>query len=191
MINLLDRETRTNLRAARRNVLLRRALGMLLIIGVLMTACYAVGYFILDNQAAAYRQEAAHYVPEKQKYTDTIKQAGTFNANLATAKKIMQSEFFFSNLLIIFSETLPKNTVLDSMNTTTSNLSQSVTFSIRTKSNVDADKAKLAMQNTPYFKDTKIRVITKDDQGVYPYIAQIITIVDIKAINDAQRAGKL
>lgn len=191
MINLIDQETRADLRAAKRNIVLRHIIIMLLSLGVVMTASYGIGYLILNGQAEAYRQEAARYIPEKQKYADVIKEANTFNSNLATAKTIFKNEFFFSNLLIIFSKKLPANTVLDNLNTTATDLSKPIMIDIRTKTNVDADKAKLALQNTPYFKDTKIRAIKWDGTPEYPYLAQIITVVDIKAINNAYKAGEL
>lgn len=191
MINLLDQDTQAELRAAKLNVKLRQFIIMLLCIVLLIVLSYAVGYFILSSQADAYRQEAERYVPEKAKYADVIKQANEYNKNLATAKSIINNEFLFSDLLVVFAKTLPSNTILDGINVSTAELSKPVEITVATKSYSDAERVKLALQESPYFKDTKIRTITKLTQGSYPYAARIITTIDAAAITAAGKEGSL
>lgn len=191
MINLLSPETKIELAAARRNVRLRQYALILLMLSAVITASYTVGYVILNTQANAYRDDVARYAPERERYQDVITQATTYSKNLSIAKSIMKSEFIFSDLLVTISKTLPKNTVLAGINLHTIDLAKPIELTIDAKSYQDADAIKKAFQASTYFKDTKLRSITKIPEGTYPYTTALITTLDQAAFAKAQKEGSL
>ncbi|MBP7760587.1 hypothetical protein KA093_02225 [Candidatus Saccharibacteria bacterium] len=191
MINLLSKEMKAELAAAKRNVRLRQYTLILLLLGVVVTASYGVGYFLLNSQGNAYRADAANYKPEREKYKDVIEQATTYNKNLSIAKSIMSNEFIFSDLLTTIAKTLPKNSVLSGINLHTIDLAKPIELTINAKSYPDADNVKKAFQASPYFKDTKLRSITKMPEGTYPFTTALITTLDQAAFAKAQQEGTL
>ena len=191
MINLLDQHTKAELAAARHNVRLRQYTFILLLLCAVITASYSIGYLILNNQANAYRQEAARYEPERAKYKDVLVEATTYTNNLAIAKTIMNNEFIFSDLLITIAKTLPNNAVLAGINLHTADLAKPIELTISAKSFADADAVKLAFEASPYFKDSKLRAITKLPEGAYPYTTALITTLNQTTFLKAQREGTL
>ncbi|MFZ1812082.1 MAG: hypothetical protein WAU02_00980 [Candidatus Saccharimonadales bacterium] len=191
MINLLDHRAKAELIAARHNVRLRQYSFILILLCVVITASYTIGYIILNNQANAYRDEAAHYAPEREKYKDIVAQATEYNKNLAIAKTIMNNEFIFSDLLVTLSKTLPPNAVLAGINLQAVDLAKPIELTINTKSFTDADAVKKAFEASPYFKDSKLRTITKLPEGTYPYTAVLITTLNQTTFQKAQKEGML
>ncbi len=191
MINLLSQQSRRELAAARRNIILRQYIFATLLLCIGVTGVFVVGYVLLYNQANAYRQDAARYAPMRESYGDVIKEASDYSKNLATAKAIFDNEFIFSDLLTTLAHTLPKNTILSGINIRTVELSKPIELTCNTKSYSDAEALKKAFQGSRFFKDTKLRSITKMPEGAYPYTVALITTLDKTAYMKAQREGTL
>ncbi len=192
MINLLSNQQKSELSAAKRNIILRRITIVIALLVMLVAAIFFIGYYILDEQSKTYRADVERLKHQQQAYADVIKQATDYSNNLKTAKTIFQSEFTFSNLLIIIARTLPPNTVMADFSVSTADMAKPVSLNFLVKSPIDGDNVKLALQRTPYFKDTKIRVIEYAPENItYLYRCVIITNIDHVALQKAQREGKL
>jgi len=192
MINLLSKHDRAELAAARRNIKLRQYVVLFAIIGGLVAASYTIAYIILDAQTKAYRADIESLKPQQAEYKDVVKEATAYSENLKTARTIFDSEFTFSSLLTTLARILPSNAVLADFNLSVADLNKPIILTFRVKTTTDADKVKLALQNSPYFKDTKIRIISYQPEYLpYTYTVTIITTLDKPLFQKTQQAGTL
>lgn len=169
MINLLSKETKQELRAARRNVIIRKYVLTLGLLAVLIAGSYGVGYLILSAQEDAYKRELAQYIPQKEQYNDTIKLASEYTKNLAVAKSILENEVVFSDYIIMLARTLPPNTIMDAVNVKTPDFDKPIEATFKTKNYSDALVAKHTLESSPYFNDVKIRAIQKETNQEYAH----------------------
>lgn len=191
MINLLSTESKNELKAARRNITLRKYVLTLLFLNIVIAGTYTIGYIILTNQTASYRKEISTYEPERKKFQDTIQRATQYSENLAIAKSILSNELQFSNLTITIARTLPPNVTLTSLSISAKDIAKPISLNFGSKSYADAIKLKESFQESPYFTDTKIRSIDKSTEGNYPYQVALITTFNKQAFVQAQKEGRL
>lgn len=113
MINLLPEANKSEIRAARMNVLLLRYNIMTLIaVGVLLVAVGGFYAYLAATKASA---EAANIENEQKAstYAETKKEASEYRANLATAKQILANQVNYSSVVFGITELLPKGVILD------------------------------------------------------------------------------
>ncbi len=180
MINLLSQEYRSELAAAKRNVILRKYVFTLVFLAVGIAACYGIGYFMLDEEKKHFEQEASVYEPQRKQYAETVKQAQDFNKNLRIAKSILDNEIIYSKLIGVLSDSLPNNVVLTNFSLRTKDLAQPIAITISVKSPNDAVATKTKFEQGTIFKDTKLKTIDKSMNTDYPYTAVLITTLDKK-----------
>ena len=191
MINLLSSEAKTELKSARRNVVLRKYVFTTLFLMFVIAGSYAVGYGIMFAQEASYKDQIAEYAPQKATYSNTIKQATEYNKNLAIAKSILGNELSYSAFNTVIAKTMPKSVVLVGLNITTKDLEKHVEFSFAAKSYNDVLATKEAFEKSPYFSQVQIRTTNKLPQGTYPYQFAVILTFDRVSFTKAQKEGVL
>lgn len=191
MINLLSNDVKNELRAARRNVIIRRYVVTLVFSVIAVTGAYAIGFFMLSAQEESFKQELARYEPQKAKYKDTIAKASEYTANLKIAKTILENEIFFSDYLLLLAKTIPSNSVLVNLNTKSSELSKPVTLTYNTKSYNDSLRIKEALEQSAFFNDVKIKSVDHSPLRDYDYRSVFEVSFDKGAYIKASREGTL
>ncbi len=191
MINLLSTESKSELRAARRNVVLRKYVFTTLFLVLVIAGSYAVGYGIMYSQESNYKQQIAEYAPQKATYSDTIKMTTEYNKNLAIAKSILGNELSYSAFTTLLAQTIPKSVVVVGLNITTKDLEKPVEFNFAAKSYTDVLATKEFLEQSAYFSQVQIRSTNKLPQGTYPYQFSVILSFDRVAFTKAQKEGLL
>ncbi len=191
MINLLSTESKKELKAARRNLVLRKYIFTLLFLAVVITGSYGVGYGLLINQETTYKDQIAEFEPQKAAYASTIKEATAYNQNLLVAKSILANELAFSSFMTTIATTTPQSVVSIGLNIKAKEITKPIDFSFTAKSYPDVLKTKVAFEDSPYFNDVKIRSINKLPQGTYRYQFVLIANFDRDTFNKAQKEGTL
>lgn len=191
MINLLSVETKKELRAAKRNVILRKYVVTLLTTALMVAGAYGVGYLVLTSQEQSYRQELAQYEPQKAQYADTIALAAEYSKNLSVAKTILENEVVFSDYMLLLAKTTPSDAVLVNLATKSSALNKPVQLIFATKTYDDSLRVKEALESSPYFSDAKLRSVEYGEFREYDYRGIYEVSFDKKAYVDARREGTL
>ncbi len=192
MINLLSTETKKELRAAKRNVVLRKYVTTLLSTAVMVASAYGIGYLVLTSQEQSYRQELAQYTPQKDdEYADTIALAAEYSKNLSIAKTILENEVVFSDYLVLLAKTTPSDVVLVNLATKSSALSKPVQLIFATKTYDDSLRVKEALEVSPYFFDAKIQSVEYNPVREYDYRGIFEVSFDKKAYVKARSEGTL
>ena len=163
MINLLSPERKRDIRAARVNVMLVRYCVMLMFLGVLVSAVYATGFWIVSNDEKATDARLASLASQTQVYTKVENQADTFRNNLAIAKSILSKETSYSDFLITLARDIPAGAVLTSLtvgdsSTATASAPKSTTINIqaRTTSYAKILELKNNLEQSPLFENVNI-----------------------------------
>lgn len=189
MINLLSMESKNELKAARRNIIFRKYVFTLLFLSVVIAGSYGVGYGLLLSQESTYKEQIAEYEPQKAAFSGTIKSANEYNKNLQVAKSILQNELAYSSFLTMFARTIPNSVVAVGVTVKASELKKPIEFTFGAKSYDGILTTKDAFEKSPYFKDVKIRAITKTPRTTYGYQFVLITTFDRETFTKDQKEG--
>lgn len=189
MINLIDPEQQRQFKAARLNVKLRRFVILSSVVVVCVSAVYGVGFWLALQERAAAGTNHNDAEQELTTYTKAASDAAVYRQNLATAKQILGSEMVFSDFLMNLGALMPANTIVESINLSTSkaktDTSGTITFITRAKSYEDVLKIKQAFESSTLFSDVRImntsvpeKLGATGNQAVYPYEATFEVVVN-------------
>lgn len=171
MINLLPNERKSEIRAARINVILMRYV-IFILAGIGLVAFLVLATFL---SLATAQQNANNRIAENQvreaTFADTKKEAEQFRSDLAIAKAIIDNEVKYSSLIYKISGSLPSGVVLDNLSVDSQTIGTNVVFSARAKSTQAALGLKTAFENnTELFSNVYFQSISfSDDNSQYPY----------------------
>jgi hypothetical protein len=191
MINLISNESKRELRAARSNIILRKYIITVLGLLVVVTASYAVGYLLLVTQESRYIASLTQYEPQRGQYVNTIKQANNYSKNLNIAKSILANELAFSSFTTMVAQTTPPDVVLTNLNIESKVIAKPLEFDFKAKSYDNALETKERFESSPYFKDSKIRSISKVAGDTYGYEFVLIVSFEKEPFNKARKEGVL
>lgn len=184
MINLLPIEHKSEIRAARANVVLLRYI-MIIICAALVLGGLIGGSYIALNTAKQNAEEKASENARRLVAFQQIKtDADSFRSDLTTAKTILDSSPSFSTLIYDIAATVPKNTVLDSLTLDPVTLGTATTLNASAKSFDDATKLKDALtQNSRVFSGVQIISIRNaTDGGADAYPVKVALTVTINKV---------
>lgn len=191
MINLLSSETKTQLQAARRNVVFRRHLFLIGFVLLAVGAVYSYGFWRASEERQVATESNNTALQNLQAFAETKKTAEQYRSDLATAKQILGSEFMFSEFLIDTASILPPNTILGNLTMTTKQAASrtraagAISLQARAKSYDDALKLKESLESSELFTDVKITSITRPDKleglkgiaATYPFEISLDVVV--------------
>lgn len=144
MINLLPDDYKSEIRAARTNVLLMRYIAILVVAITTLGGLVTGSYFVLNTA----RDSAQAKVNENQQrvaeYSSIKASADSFRSDLSTVKTILQQDISFSKLVYKIADAVPSNVVLDSLTLDPNTFGTRMTISASAKSFDDAAKLKEA-----------------------------------------------
>lgn len=164
MINLLSREHKQNLKAARVNVTLRRYVNLIILVAVLAGLIFGAGYFLTMRDRAQATAAINDNKSQIAQYDSVKNEAEQFETNLKSAKVILGGQVTFSQLVVDIAQTLPEGAVLESLHIETQDIGgKPITLSARTvDSGITPLKLKSALEDSPLFSDVSIISIKRD-----------------------------
>lgn len=171
MINLLPSERKSEIRAARINVILMRYV-IFILAGIGLVAFLVLATFL---SLATAQQGAKSRISENQAreatFSITKEEAEQFRSDLAVAKIILENEVKYSALIYKISASLPSGVVLDNLSVDSQTIGTNVVFSASAKSTQAALDLKTAFQNNKeLFSNVYFQSISySEDGGPYPY----------------------
>jgi hypothetical protein len=191
MINLISTASKTELRAARRNVVLRKYIFTMLALILVITASYAVGYAIMLSQELTYKQDLDQYKPQRAQYADAISKATEYNKNLLIAKSILSNELAFSTFTTIIAQTTPQDVVLSDLNIEIKEMQKPLEFNFDAKSYEKVLATKNPSRIPPTSKIQKFDLLIRWLTQVIRTNLSLLLAFDKDAFNKAQKAGTL
>lgn len=162
MINLLSTPQQHTYQAARLNLKLRNYLLLSLVLFAIVAAIFGGGlYLTLADRSAA---EALYQERQKSlaEYDGVKSEAESFVSDLKIAKAILSQEVRYSDLIVKISQTLPANTVLNSLALDKATLSKPLTLSARVASKSDAVSLKTTLESSPLFDGVNINSVIEE-----------------------------
>lgn len=187
MINLLSPGQKRDVRAARANVMLLRYSTMLVVLGGLVGAVYATGFWLVSNDENAVDDKLSTQSDRTKVYEQVEKQAATFRDDLAVAKSILSKETSYSDFLITLARDVPRGTILTSLSigdkaaSSGSAAKQSqIAINARAASYDKVLELKNNLEQSPLFENVSIVSATTQENGpstpaeaAYPYMATL------------------
>ena len=178
MINLMPRDDRRQLAAARTNsLLLRYVILMGIFIAFLVVEMVAV-YFIVSAGKANNELIIQENEAKTVEYTDVKQQAALFRSNLATAKYILGKQVPYTTLMLALANNLPEGAILEKLSIDPATFDTPTTLSVKTVSYDRSVQVKTALQNakinnTPLFSSVSFQSdsTSEADKSSYPYTA--------------------
>lgn len=185
MINLLPPEVKSEVVAARTNLLLLRY-NILLIIAILF-AFGAVGfsYFYLASTKASAETTIADNKSQVSGYTSVESEAASFKQSLANAKQILDSDITYTKVILEISSLLPSGVVLNNLSLDSSQFGKPTVFSAKAKDYSDVLALKSALQSSSLFSDVSIQTISNSTSAQDEYPLDVSLSVTIR--KDAAR----
>lgn len=182
MINLLPYEYKSEIRAARTNVVLVRYIAILLLAAVVLSGLVAGSYLaISDTKTNADEKEAANNARLAQ-YQDIRNRSDAFRTDLATSKSILDNSISYSTLIYKIAESIPSGVVLDSLNLDPSTLGSSTTLSASAKTVGDATKLRDALAaNSEVFSGVQLQSLRSGESGStsgYPVKVAVTVVIN-------------
>lgn len=160
MINLLPDEVKTDMSAARMNVvLLRYNIVVLASIAVLALFCLTF-FLILKNSQTVAVSTKNDNSGKAASYANVRKEAEEYRNNLTVAKSIFASAITYTEILNSITKLIPSGVVLDSLNISDSTFGQQNSFSAHAKSYVAATKLKENFQSSKLFSNVYFQSLT-------------------------------
>jgi len=157
MINLLPKDGKKQLRAARSNAVLRRYYLLVVLSAGLLCAVFAVGFKVTFDQEVNYQNARQQSESESAKYQAVRKAAEDFSKDLAAAKTILASDIRFSELITSIAGVIPPGVILGNLSLNTQESTNApLTISARAKSYEDAVKLKNSMEESPIFENVSL-----------------------------------
>ncbi len=175
MINLLPPTYKKELRAARINVILRRYIFLQIIAAAMLAAMIGASYFLISMTKAQAEEEIATNRAQASEYNDIDQKAKEFQANLSTAKGILDKEVRYSKVILAISKELPSGVILDTLTLDATTFGQPTSLSAKAKSYDDALRLKDSFDKSDIFKDVRLESVSQstDEESDYPVDVRI------------------
>ncbi len=164
MINLLPGEMKKDIRAARLNVVLIQYAIALLLLTLLVTAVYGVGFWLAYTDKTATDRRIASQATQTAEFEGLKKKADAFRSDLKIAKTILTGGTVYSNFLISLGQQMPEGTIVSSLALSEANIGKEITFQARTESYPKALELKAALEATPLFENVSLDDVTRPPQ---------------------------
>ena len=175
MINLLANDRKTEITAARANVIILRYIGIIVLAILFTTAAFAVSYSVLTRTMASADSLIATNDVKADVYADTKKDVDMLSAQLGDAKAILDQEVRYSQVLVGIGKLMPKGTVLDSLQLSSQSFTGApLTIKAYARSTTEASLLQNQLQSSPLFRQAALQS-TETSGGLegYPVVVTI------------------
>lgn len=182
VINLLPYEHKSEIRAARTNVVLLRYIMILITAAIVLGVLIGGAYVALNDSKATAQVKADENTARLSEYQQTRARADAYRSDLATAKTILDSNVSFSKLIYQIANTVPRGVVLDDLALDPASFGSSVTMNASAKTFNDASKLRDAFSaNGQVFSNVQVQTIRSSETGSSgnPYPVKVVLSVVI------------
>lgn len=168
MINLLSPHDKRELRAARRNIILRRYTILVALTLLAIGAIFSGGIYIATTQRMAAERELESDRSQASEYQETRETAERFEANLNIARRILADEITYSTLITDIAQALPDNAILTDLTLNPEVLGTSSTLSAMTVNYEAALNLQERLEESPLFSDVSLISVSLGDDSTNP-----------------------
>lgn len=186
MINLLPYEHKSEIRAARTNVILVRYIGIVFSAAFVLGGLVAGTYVSVNDAKAIAELQVKDNEQRVAVYKNTKVKADAFRSDLATAKAIYDNSISYSRLIYSIADTTPRNVILEDLPLNPSTFGTSMSMKASAKTFDDANKLEEAFRkNNQLFSKVELQSIksetsSKDDP--YPVKVTLSVVINKGAI---------
>lgn len=172
MINLLPPDEKKQIRAARVNVVLVRY-NILIVAAVLfLTSAVGFAYFFLENSRQLAENIIEENVTKAGSYAKIKADADAFNAEVAGAKSILDSQTSYAKAALAISSRLPEGTALSKLELTEQSFSTPLLLTINIRDEQAAAQLLSNFSSSPLFSNVAKGKISVGS-GSYPYTMEL------------------
>jgi Tfp pilus assembly protein PilN len=165
MMNLLPREEKRQLQAARSNTLLLRYNIFLVGVIVFLGAGTGITYVFLNNTNTNAEAQISENQSKVSSYAAVQSQANEFRSNLTTAKQILDREVAYTKVILEISNALPAGIVLENLSLDSQTFGTETILVAHAKDYSRALALKDAFGKSPLFSNVHFQSITSADGG--------------------------
>jgi len=179
MINLLATSRKSQIIAARVNLILVRYIGIILLALIFMSATLFISYTVLRStlESAQARVEASDVKADV--YSQTSQQVAALSAQLSEAKTVLSQDVHYSRILTQIGQLIPAGVVLNSLDITESSINGiPLTIKAYARSTSEATRLQTQLQSSPLFTQVSLQD-TASTGGIDGYPAVITLSVSL------------
>lgn len=158
MINLLANDRKSEIVAARANVVIVRYTGIILLAIAFIVGALALSHSLLSTTMANADSLIAANDVKAGVYSDTKQEVDTLSAQLDDAKTILNQEIRYSTVLVKIGQLMPRGTVLDNLELSTASFSGApVTIKAFARSATEVGALQTQFQASPLFSQVALQ----------------------------------
>ena len=178
MINLLSPEAKSEIRAARINILLVRYLLLLIAAGVFLIASLGVAFYYLQTIRTNAESTITENTEKEGTYSNVRSNTDSFNSSISDAKTVLEGQVNYSQIFLNIARTMPDGSALKSLKLDKGSLSSPITLSVKL---ADERAARDILSN--FKKASFVTNVTKGSVGLtsdsaYPYSMDLSITLD-------------
>lgn len=186
MINLLPRDQRRQLFAARTNVLLfRYSVGLIFVAAALGLSVLA-SFLLLGTEMKAANNTISSNQARVGNFSNVQVQADSYRQNLTDAKTLLDGEIQYSKIYLELAKVMPEGTALDSLTLDPSKIGSPLTLPVKIKGEAQASSLLTAFRGSALFNNSAsygaLTANSGADSGAYPYVITINVTINKGAI---------
>lgn len=134
MINLLDKPTKKEYRAARRNATWFRYVLLMSAVFVAVNIILVATFFYLENQKSIINKQITENTDRRKlQYGNTENQIKSIKSDLSIAKVILDNEMKFTKPIVAISRSIPGNCILETLSLTKQSIDAQANYNFRCK----------------------------------------------------------
>ncbi len=175
MINLLANARKSELSAARTNMILLRYIGIIVLAFLFMGGALYVSHSLLKSTMASAETLIETNDVKADVYRDTQQQVDALSQQLTGAKVILDQEVRYSKVLLQIGQLMPQGTVLDSLELNAAAFSGApVTIKAYARSEANASLLQSQLQGSHLFSNVALQG-TETEGGIagYPVVVSM------------------
>ncbi len=174
MINLLSTNRKSEIRAARTNVILLRYTGIIIIAVIFLMAVLYVSYNLLQQTMATAEARIATNSTEADVYASTKQQVDALSAKLSDSKAVLDQEISYATILTSIGQAMPAGSILEGLtiDDATINSGAPITLTAYATSEEIAPLVQQQLQGIPIFSSVEL-VGTSQDASISGYTVKI------------------
>lgn len=169
MINLMPDTAKSEIRAARLNVILTRYIFVILFAFGFLVLLLAGSYVVLTQTKASAQRLTDGNSTKADVYSSTKAQVEALGASLTQTKSILDKEVLYSNVLMNIGQQMPAGTVLSSITLNAASFAGTpVSIKAYAKTTDDAVALRQKFQSSPIFTNVNFDSVS-DSAGIDGY----------------------
>lgn len=179
MINLLSDEYKSELRAARSNLIIVRYIGIVLLAALFMCGALFISYSLLEATMNSAEQRIQANDVKADVYSQTQQQVTALSAQLDQSKTILDQEVRYSQLLVKLGQIMPTGTVIGKLSLTSASFNgQATPITAYAKTASEASSLQSQLQTSPLFNKVSLTSTENSGQGIpgYPVTVELSVV---------------